>query len=271
MRIEHECDFEIMLLDLAELYNHPQPSKSACGLWWLALEPYPWELVCRALTEHTRSCKWFPRPADVIGILEALDGRPTADEAWALAITATDEAATVVWCREIAQAWGIAQPVLDTGDQIGARRTFIDAYNRLLADARRTLTPASWEVSLGLDASARRIAIEAASRAGRLPPAQARRLLGPIPVDSQEADECAAVAGLLAGNVTALPDLATRNARRFLAAIKAGLEATDQHPAAKPAARRTRAALMAAVDATQGNGALATLAPVHASHSGTDL
>lgn len=224
MNIEHECAFELVLLELAELYSVDLPSKSACGRWWSILAPYPWPLVERALNEHARTCKFFPRPADIVQCLEAMDGRPAPDEAWAMAVQATNEAATVVWCREIATAWGITLPVLESGDQVAARRTFLDTYARLLAEARRTLTPAHWSASLGHDAAGRQLAIDAAVTAGRLPRGEARRLLGPPLKPGQEAAECATVARRLTGTVTALPDLETRNARRFLAAVQAGLD-----------------------------------------------
>jgi hypothetical protein len=144
MEIKHECDFEALLLELADLYGVPLPSKSVCGLWWTVLEPYPWVAVEKALTDHVASCKFFPRPADVVERLNAEDGRPSPDEAWAVAVQALDETATVVWCQEITAAWGIALPVINTGDQVAARRTFLDAYTRLLSEARRLLAPVQY-------------------------------------------------------------------------------------------------------------------------------
>ena len=64
-------------------------------------------------------------------ILDRVDeavGRPAANEAWAAALEALDEAKTVVWTDEMAQAWGVARPIAAAGDLVGARMAFIGAY-----------------------------------------------------------------------------------------------------------------------------------------------
>ena len=78
-------------------------------------------------------------------VLERIDdGRPGADEAWAIALEALDEACSVVWCGEIQQAFAIARPVLVAGDKIGARMAFRNAYDRLVRDARVQRKPERW-------------------------------------------------------------------------------------------------------------------------------
>jgi len=214
----HAPGFELELTAAMEINDSPPPSEVALRLWWSVLEPYPWEVVSAALSEHCRQCKFRPRPADILERMEACDGRPTSDEAWSLALQAQDEAATVVWTREINEAWGSAMPVLAARDQVGARHAFVSAYKRLCAEARHTLSPVQWLPSLGTDRTARAGALSHAVAQGRLPVHQVRSLLPP-----QERTEMTAVAGLLTGNVTALPDLQTREARRYLAAVKGAL------------------------------------------------
>ncbi|NEV61521.1 hypothetical protein [Thiorhodococcus minor] len=211
--------FETELLGLLELYGKPAPTDAALALWWRTLEPFPWSVVSRALSLHAAECQFAPTPADLVGRIRALDGRPAPEEAWSIAVEATDEAATVVWTGEMAEAWGVAQPILEAGDKVGARQAFVATYARLVADARRTLVPAAWRASLGHDPERRTEALTRAVEQGRLPHQHAAALLPPPKPNG----EIAAVAGLLAGNVHRLPDLQARNARRFVATVRAAL------------------------------------------------
>ncbi|EXJ14760.1 hypothetical protein [Imhoffiella purpurea] len=211
--------FETELLGLLELYGKPAPTDAALALWWRTLEPFPWSVVSQALSAHAAECQFAPTPADLVGRIRALDGRPAPEEAWSLAIEAMDEAATVVWTGEMAEAWGVAAPILETGDKVGARQAFAATYARLVADARRALVPAAWRVSLGNDPERRTVALTRAVEQERLPRQQAAALLPPPRPDT----DVAAVAGLLAGNVHPLPDLQARNARRFIATVRAAL------------------------------------------------
>ncbi len=115
--------------------------------------------------------KFVPVPADVIAQIQAnatADGRPGSDEAWAGCVRAADETDTVVWTGEMAAAWEIARPVFDSGDEIGARMAFRDAYGRLVQEARDRGERPAWLVSEGFDAARRALAIERAVTAGRL-------------------------------------------------------------------------------------------------------
>jgi hypothetical protein len=109
-----------------------------------------------------------------------MDGRPGAEEAWAIALRGTDEADTVVWTQEIAAAFAICRPVLDSSGAISARKPFLEAYTRLMTEARAVRRPAEWVVSLGTDKRLQAQAIKAAAAAGQLPaPVQAALLEGP--------------------------------------------------------------------------------------------
>jgi len=225
MKSEHAAAFELALADVVALYDGPPLSDAALRLWWSALEPFPWPLVAQALQAHVARCKFAPKPADILERLETSDGRPSPDEAWAVAVAARDEAETVIWTAETAEAWGLAHTVLDLGDEVGARRAFIDSYTRLVGEARRALLPVTWSASLGSDPQRRGAALARALKRRQLPPAQVQALLpGPLAAPDSE---ISAVAGLLAGNVTSLPDLQQRNARRFLAIVN---EALAAHP-----------------------------------------
>lgn len=101
------------------------------------------------------------------------------NEAWALALTSTDEQETVVWTPEIAKAFGAARPVLDGGDKVGARMAFIAAYERELALAKAESRRPEWQASLGHDPQRRQLVLEEAVAAGRLPAPKVQHLLPP--------------------------------------------------------------------------------------------
>ncbi len=69
-------------------------------------------------------------------MLERASGRPSADEAWALALETFDEAATVCLTDEILLAAVAASPVWESGDRVGARMAFKAAYERVLNERR---------------------------------------------------------------------------------------------------------------------------------------
>ena len=142
MHVDHAADFEAVLTGILSIYNRERPTPAAARAWWAALEPFEWRHVCAALNEHAARSKFPPTPADIVERLESCDGRPTAAEAWALALAADDEAETVVWTPEIAEARSAAKPALDIGDKVGARQAFVEAYERRVAEARRELRPA---------------------------------------------------------------------------------------------------------------------------------
>jgi hypothetical protein len=231
--IDRDIDrFESDLLAVLELYGKPAPTDAALALWWRTLVAYPLDAIRQALTAHAADCPFAPTPADLVARIRGLDGRPAPEEAWSIASVATDEALTVVWTDDIAEAWGIARQVLEIGDKVGARQAFIAAYERLVSMARRELVPARWRVSLGHDPQARRQALTRAVEQQRLSQHQAVALLGRPEPSNPEASDMKAVAGLLAGNVQPLPDLKARNARRFAAVVRAALEGEGRASAA---------------------------------------
>lgn len=151
------------------------PSDGQKAMFFRALSDLTIAQVRAGFDAHVRDPqrgRFAPLPADVIAQVEgnaARDTRPGPEEAWSIALQANDEAKTLVWTEEIAQAWGIAGEVRRQGDDIGARMTFKEAYNRLVAEARAARKPAQWTATLGLDASQRDEALQRAHSAGLLP------------------------------------------------------------------------------------------------------
>jgi hypothetical protein len=165
--------FAAMLDDVAALLQREYTGAQK-AMFFRALAKYPLDQVRAGFDAHIKDPKagmFMPMPAHIIGRIEGLiadDGRPGDEEAWAICIKAVDEAETVVWTDEMAQAWDIARTVIERGDEVGARMAFKDAYGRLVGQARKRLRPAAWTASLGHDPERRTLALTAAAQAGRI-------------------------------------------------------------------------------------------------------
>ena len=118
---------------------------------------------------------------------------------------------------------------------------FLSAYDRLTNQARQEAQPVKWEVSLGFDPDLRIRAIEQARNLGRLPAAEASRLLLQYAQEAPSPNGLA-IAGLLTGN-SLKPDPQTREKLR---AIRDGLQG-----------RRRRKDIQARWDARKARMALA--------------
>lgn len=202
-------------------------------IFFRALTPYPLAAVRAGLDAHVRDPergRFLPMPADIIAQINSTaadDGRPGAEEAWAIAVRGADEAATVVWTSEVSAAWAIAKPVFDLGDEVGARMAFKEAYVRLVAESRTLRMPAQWLPSLGHDAQRRAVALSDAVVAGLLPAPAVAGLLPPPEESSGEMppNVLAALRGLRdrlasapdAPSQDALSKQATAEAKRLIA------------------------------------------------------
>ncbi|HEC1649724.1 TPA: hypothetical protein R1156_001639 [Yersinia enterocolitica] len=170
---------EIMKATLA-IYGK-DASKAVLELYWNALLPNDIDTVRQAfsnwLTDPDQG-RFSPKPADIIRNIQHIAGKPdwlSANEAWALALPAQDEANTVIWTNEIAQAWNIAQPIMQEGDKVGARMAFIAAYERLSKAAQGTGRTPEWSVSEGWDKETVKGAVEQAVTIGLLPKPKAEK------------------------------------------------------------------------------------------------
>lgn len=141
------------------------------------LEPLPDDVARQLVWQAIRTCKRRPSVSELLEMLRASDGRPTPDEAWAMC--PRSEAETVVWTDEMAEAHGIAWPLIRAGDLVAARVAFLRAYERLVQQARDAGRPPRWTVSMGYDPAHREAVIAMAVEQGRISPEQARALLPP--------------------------------------------------------------------------------------------
>lgn len=169
MRNEDLPQFAALLADVLSGYGKPLPEKAEIGIWFRQLSPFPPSTIKQAFEAYRIERPDFaPVPNGIVARCKLLDGRPDENEAWAVALTSQDEHETIVWTQEMAAAFSLAQPLLTSGDEIGARMAFKDAYKRLVGEARALNKPASWSVSAGWDAARRQIAVQKAVVAGLL-------------------------------------------------------------------------------------------------------
>lgn len=196
--------------------------------WLEEFDRYPVTALIAALQKHRQKSPHSPKPADVYGYLDgakADDGRPSGNEAWGLLIGVIhDERLTGVLSDEMREAWGICQPILDLGDEVGARMAFLAAYEREVSQARQQRRPARWTVTLGTDPASRSGALQAAVNARRISCDYARALLPGVPIASLNQ-----VAGLLEGPTSPKSDVETAARLRALAAmIRSSSAAAEQ-------------------------------------------
>lgn len=166
-------DFAAMLNDIWTLKQQAlTPGQKA--VYFRALQKYPLDEVRAGFDAHVSDPKrgqFLPMPADVvaqiIGIV-ADDGRPGPEEAWAMAVKSQDEAVTMVWTAEMAEALAVCRPLLDAGDDVGARMAFKEAYTRMVNDARQARARPVWAVSLGHNAAGRDAVLLPHVEAGRI-------------------------------------------------------------------------------------------------------
>jgi hypothetical protein len=185
------------------------------------LSAYPLPLLERALAGCRRELKG---KLSLAAILERIDdGHPSPNEAWAIAMRAEDEGATVVWTEQTRDAWSAALPLVEAGDRIAARPAFLEVYTRLLKEARAAQKTATHQVSLGADASGRDGVLQQAVAAGHLRHEQVAEFIAlpaPAPVFNAVA--------LLAGRVEVSPEADARTrARLSEVAALLGIEPTD--------------------------------------------
>ncbi len=162
----------------AELMGQ-QISPSALAVMAKDLSVYPQNVVIEALGMLRRESKFKMTLAAVIEKVEQLrpDGRPGADEAWAM--IPKDEQTSVVMTEEMAEALGIVKPLLDDGDKIAARMAFKEAYTRIVGANKTAGIKPKWFPSLGADKTGRDLVIAEAVRLGRLNVNHAIGLIAP--------------------------------------------------------------------------------------------
>lgn len=205
LSFEEQAQLAAAMCATAEALGHTL-SASAADLMAQDLVDYSVADIANALKACRHEASKLTLPA-ILQRLHAVDGRPEANEAWAIALQSFDEVQTVLVTPEIQQAAAAASPVMAAKDKIGARMAFIAAYDRLVAEARRTAQPVNWTLSLGYSQELRAAAIQEGLRLGRISSESASVLIAQhsLPAITQDGQ---AIAGLLTGTGPApSPDL----------------------------------------------------------------
>lgn len=122
------------------------------------------------------------KATDILARIE--DGRPDADEAWAM--MPANEEASVVWTEEMASAWGAAQPFMNAGDPANARAAFRELYAKAVLEARVKRKPPHWMPSLGSDVAGRERALRDAVEKRRLSEAHVEQLLPATSIGTEQ-------------------------------------------------------------------------------------
>lgn len=164
------------------------------------LADYPAGDVGAALKVCRRELTGKLTLAAILQRIHGADGRPGKDEAWSMALAASDEYDTVLLTAEIRQAMVASGPILEAGDKVGARMAFMSAYERLVTNARNDNVAAKWEVSLGFDPARRAIAVESAIRSQLITQDVGAKYLADLRIEPIS-ENGQAIAGLITGQV----------------------------------------------------------------------
>ena len=222
------------LIGTAELLGQ-QMSPTAAALMAEDLSAFPREALDRALrrvrTEHAGKLT----PKAVLDRVDEVLGRPAPNEAWAMALEALDERATVVWTNEVSLAWQIARPIAVGGDKVGARMAFLSAYERLVRDARERRAAPEVLVSVGWDNAARDAALDRAVQYGRLSHDTAAAMRGTeLALSAPAFNPVALLTGRVEAAAEASPEIRRRlTALREELASRAKVRAAERAAAAK--------------------------------------
>jgi len=87
-------NFSKMLLGLGELFDK-EISEILLSIYWEALKPYPWTVVKEALNKAAVMCRFFPKPVEIIELIEGSDTEQ-AEEAWATLLDAIEQCGAYV-------------------------------------------------------------------------------------------------------------------------------------------------------------------------------
>lgn len=167
-----DSDAEKVLQDIGAmfiLYSKPLPTAALLNMLVDDVEAFGIHVVQKAMKRLrvTYDGRSPITSALLISACESVCGRLSGDEAWALALRVRDENKTVVWNDEVAKAWGMAAELLrGRADLVGARRAFLESYERICHAKRESGALPVAEFSLGSDKDSHAAAIAQAKELG---------------------------------------------------------------------------------------------------------
>ena len=146
---------------------------------------YKVSAVITAMTRCRRELTGRLTLAAVLERIESADGRPTANEAWGIALSGFDESMTIITNQEINAAMSVARPIMDVGDEVGARMAFRDSYERTVTENRNQGVNPEWYPSMGSDKRMRAAVVAGAVERGLLPMSYFAELPAPVQGDGR--------------------------------------------------------------------------------------
>jgi len=211
--------FSTIWVSASEIYNI-SPSDGALTLSFHALAKYDIADIQAAVFDFIANSQYAPKPADIINKLIKSDGRPDANEAWAIALNSFDESSTVVLNDEIAAALEYCRDIYQDGDKTGARMAFKETYEKRVATARAEKKPLKWFPSLGHDKASRESVLRDAVVKGLLPASHVNKLL-PAPITEEGQKVMTAVKhALLTSSETSDPEVVAANLAAMMQTLK---------------------------------------------------
>jgi hypothetical protein len=167
MEMQDKKAFVQLVADTFASYGKTLPEGALMAAWWNELKAFPMPVIAMAFSAHKdENGDFAPVPAGIAKRCKMMDGRPGAEEAWAM--IPMDGETSAVWTDEMAEAWGSTHPLLDMGDRVAARMAFKETYLRLVSRARETGTPVRWTLTQGSDRNGRQAALIEAVRKRRI-------------------------------------------------------------------------------------------------------
>lgn len=155
-------------------------SEAAARVFVGDLSAYPEEQVLGALVRCRKEVRGALTIQDVISRLD--DGRPGAEEAWAM--LPHNEGDSAVWTTEMSQAFGVAVGLIDAGAMVEARMAFKETYLRMVNHARDKGIAVRWAITLGHDVRGRESALIDAVDKGRISYERAQEFMPMLPAKS---------------------------------------------------------------------------------------
>lgn len=136
---------EVMLDAYESIGQGQRYTEGGLDLMFAAMQDLSLQQIQQALVQHIndeKNGRWRPNTAMIRDQIarHAPAQWVSADEAWATAPKLESDAGVIN--QVVAGALAVAQSLIDSGDMIGARRAFIDAYNARVEQAKAHPDPA---------------------------------------------------------------------------------------------------------------------------------
>lgn len=156
-------------------YHRSDATPTVLSMYATDLEKFSVQAISLAWKKYRENPKniFMPTPAQLVAHID--DGRPDANEAWAM--IPWEEGPSVVWTEEIRMAFGAAEPLHREGQKQSAFFAFKEVYERLVMDARRNNIKPKWVISYGQDTYGRESAINEALAKKRITNEDAKAMM----------------------------------------------------------------------------------------------